>query len=342
MDKWYLDKSIDESIIISSRVRLARNIRKYPFCIMQSEETAGGVVKDTVEAVKRGGESFNESFDYIDLNEKSDIEKLALINRHVISPEFVKGRGPRGVLLEKNEEISIMLNEEDHIRMQAIYPGDNMDNAWEMVDKIDNLIEENVEYAFDKEFGYLTSCPTNTGTGLRASYMIHVPLLESTGQFSNIAATIGKFGMTVRGIYGEGTEPMGSIYQISNQITLGKSEEEIMKSLKAVTAQIIEKEQSIREYVVKQNSVEVADKIYRAYGVLTNCRRISLKEAITLLSQVRLGMMTGLLEIPSPRINIYAIMMNIQPGQMQYRHGKTLSENEGAVLRAEYIRKNIN
>lgn len=339
MDKWYNDPVMDSDVIISSRVRLARNIKKYPFILKQNEQSAKSVISDVVDALKRGGEGFFSQFDYIEINDKPDIEKYSLINRHAISPEFFKSGGPKGLLLEKDEKLSIMINEEDHIRMQAIYPGDNMDKARDTIDKVDDLIEEHIEYAFDKDFGYLTSCPTNTGTGLRASYMIHIPLLEGTGEFRNIAATIGKFGMTVRGIYGEGTEPMGSIYQISNQVTIGKSEEEIITSLKGITTQIIDREHVLRDKVTPRMNIEITDRVYRAYGILCNCRKISLKEAIRLLSDVRFGYISGILKERRPSVNIYGIMMNIQNGLMQYNCGRALNETEIDIVRAEYIRE---
>lgn len=341
MDKWYSDPIIDTDVIISSRVRLARNIKKYPFISAQSEQSAKDVITDVCGALKRGGEGFYSQFDYIDINGKSDIEKYSLINRHAISPEFYKSNGPKGLLLEKDEKLSIMINEEDHIRMQAIYPGDNMDMAWDTIDKVDNLIEENIDYAFDKDFGYLTSCPTNTGTGLRASYMVHIPLLEGTGEFRNIAATIGKFGMTVRGIYGEGTEPMGSIYQISNQVTIGKSEEEIITSLKGITSQIIDSEHILRDKILQKTTIDVTDRVYRAYGILRNCRKISLKEAIRLLSDVRFGYISGILKEKRPVVNIYGIMMNIQNGFIQYNCMRAMQQSEVDIARADYIRKNF-
>ncbi|MDR1687715.1 MAG: protein arginine kinase [Clostridiales bacterium] len=340
MNKWYDDPKMDDDVIISSRVRLARNIKKYPFKRRQTEESAKSVIGDVVESLKRGGDKFYAQFKFIDMTGEGNGEKLALINKHSISPEFAQTKGPKALLLDNSEKLSIMINEEDHLRMQAIYPGDNIDGAWDTVDKTDNLMEEYLDYAFDKDLGYLTSCPTNTGTGLRASYMIHIPLLEGTGEFRNIAATIGKFGMTVRGIYGEGTEPMGSIYQISNQVTIGKSEDEIISSLKSITARIIESEHVLREKVTKQFNADIADRVYRAYGILSHSRKISLKEAIRLLSDVRFGFVSGILDVKKPKQNIYSIMMNIQNGILLY-NSPSQSEDEADIKRADYIRKSF-
>ena len=341
MEKWYNDAGLDNHIIISCRCRLARNIKKYPFALLLNDEAAASVINETVSSIKNERSFLSDQFEYIDVQNRSPLEKLALVNKHMVSPEFIRASKPRGLLVKDDESCGIMINEEDHIRIQAIFAGDNMDAAWDMTDKIDNLIEESVEYAFDKDFGYLTSCPTNAGTGLRASYMVHIPLLEKTGQLRGIAQTIGKLGMTARGIYGEGTEPMGSIYQISNQVTLGKSERDIIKTLQGVTGQIIEQELRLREKLTKEDNPDISDVIYRSYGILANCRKISGKEAIKLLSDVRLGYMTGILDKRRPKNNIYSIIMNIQPGLMQYNRGKEIPENERDILRADYIRENF-
>jgi len=341
MEKWHDDPKLDGHIIISCRCRLARNIKKYPFTTALNAETASAVVKEAVGALKNDRNPLSACFEYIDVANSSPLERQALVNRHAASPEFIKKDGPKGLLVKVDESCSVMINEEDHIRIQSIYPGDDIDAAWDMTDKLDDLIEESVEYAFDGDYGYLTSCPTNTGTGLRASFMVHIPLLERMGQFRQIVQTIGKFGMTARGIYGEGTEPMGSIYQISNQVTIGKSEREIIKSLQGVTNRIIEQETKLRDNIVRSNIADISDVAYRAYGILSNCRKISGKEAIKLLSDVRLGYMTGILDKKRPKKNIYSIIMNIQPGLLQYVHGHEIPEEKRDILRADYIRDNF-
>ena len=341
VDKWYNDTNIDEHIIISSRCRLARNIKKYPFTLMLNEAAANSVIQDTVSAIKNERSYLNEMFSQVDIGANAPIFGQALVNKHIISPEFIKISKPKSLLLKDDESVSIMINEEDHIRMQAIYPGDNIDKAWDIIDKIDNLIEESMEYSFDKEYGYLTSCPTNTGTGLRASYMVHIPLLEKSGQFRDIVRTISTLGITARGIYGEGTEPMGSIYQISNQVTLGKSEQEIIKNLQGVTDRIIQSEKLLRDKLIQEKNPDIEDIIYRAYGILSNCRKISGQEAIKLLSDVRLGYMTGILKERRPKNNIYCMIMNIQPGLMQMNHGREIGEQERDELRAGYLRENF-
>ncbi len=337
MTKWYTDSLIDEGIVISSRIRLARNIKKYPFPINLQGEAICKMIDEAVSAIKNDRTAIGERFEFLDLSKITDIEKRTLVEHHVVSLELLKRKS--GALLLDDETISIMLNEEDHIRIQSIFAGNNIEKASEMADKIDDLIEETIEYAFDTDFGYLTSCPTNTGTGLRASYMLHIPTLERTGQLKNVASALSKFGMTIRGIYGEGTEPLGSIYQISNQLTMGKSEQEIIAALTGFTNQIIEKETLLAENAIKLNKAEMEDRVYRAYGILTHCRKISAKEAMNLLSEIRSGYVFNILKLPKPKLNIYNIMMNIQPGSLQKHHQKQLNESERDYFRAEYIRQ---
>jgi len=335
---WYQDSLIDEGVIISSRIRLARNLKKYPFPIKINNEQAKVMIDEAKGSIINDRTVLSNQFRFYQSESLSQIEKLSLLENHCISPEFINGNMNRGLLLKNDESISIMLNEEDHVRIQTISPGDNIDMAWDLADKTDNLIEEILEYAFDQDLGYLTSCPTNTGTGLRASYMVHIPMLEKSEQLTAIVQSIGKFGMTVRGIHGEGTQPLGSIYQISNQMTMGKSETEIIEVLKNVTDQVIERENIIRESTIAQQKEELQDQVYRAYGILAHCRKISCNEALSLLSQLRFGYITGLLELDKPKTNIYQMMMNIQPGHIQMKAGKNLSGAERDRLRADYIR----
>ena len=331
--KWYKDEKTDNDIVISSRVRLARNISKYPFSINLSDADAVQMAADIKSAILP-----NDDFVAMQVNELAAIDKLALMECHIISPEVLNSFAISSVLLKKDESMSIMINEEDHVRMQAIFPGENITGAWDAICKIDDEIEASVDYAFDKDFGYLTSCPTNTGTGLRASYMVHLPLLQKTGQIKDIVYAIGKFGMTIRGIYGEGTEPYGGIYQVSNQVTMGKSESEIMSILKNVTEQIKERERKLTEHLASTRRIEFEDSVYRAYGILSNARKISGKEAMALLSDLRLGYVSGIANIQKPKENIYCIMMNIQVGSLQKKEGRELDEETRDVCRAEYLR----
>jgi protein arginine kinase len=293
------------------------------------------MVRDTVNSV-RVTHLFHPP---IDIESISEIERSVFLEKHIVSPEFLKNDLPRGLLLTEDANASIMVNEEDHIRIQMIAAGDGLNESLETANHIDDLIEESVEYAFHTEYGYLTACPTNTGTGLRASYMIHLPMYEKTNQLKNLLPAISKFGITIRGIHGEGTESMGGIYQISNQITLGKSEQDIINGLKNVTKNIIDREKHLCETVLEQKKEEIENNVYRAYGILSYSRKINIKEAMDLLSEIRLGYLTGLLGTPKPGKRIYQIMMEIQAGHLQRMAGEELDEKSGDYARAEYLRK---
>lgn len=340
MKKWYEDERIDEDVVISSRIRLARNIKKYPFSTILQKSDTDKLINEVKDSVINDSNYIGDSFEFIKFDDLSNIDKYSMVENHTVSNDIIK-KNNSAALIKNDDSASILINEEDHIRIQSVSIGNDINSAWEFANNIDNLIEERIEYAFDKDFGYLTSCITNTGTGLRASFMIHIPMIEMSGNLANISRAIGKFGMTMRGIYGEGSESLGSIYQISNQITLGKSEKEIIEALKSVTNQIIEQEKELRNNVIKNNSAKFEDKIYRSYGILCSCRQISSKEAMKLLSDVRLGFMTKILKFNKPEKNIYNIMMNVQPGNLIKLCGKNLSETERDIERAKYLNEQL-
>lgn len=340
--KWYTAPETEHTIIISSRVRLARNLSRYPFSSLLGEDGCREMIRDIVASIKNERTPLSALFEYIDLNSASTLDIQSMLERHILSPLLVNSNGPRGVLLKDDESVCVMIGEEDHIRIQSIFAGDDIDSAWDIADKIDNIIEETLEYAFDKDFGYLTSCPTNVGTGLRASYMLHLPLLERMGQIKNLIQTLGKFGMAIRGIFGEGSESQGSIYQVSNQLTLGKSEQEIISALKNVTNQMIDAENSMREKLAQLQRSGIEDRVYRSYGILSNCRRLGVSEAMGLLSDMRLGHALGIFKNPPLSLGTYNIMMNIRPASLQKEAGGELSDEEELIKRAEYVRSIIN
>ena len=316
MKKWYED-SLDTDIVVSSRIRLARNYKKYPFSVKLSLPQAEKMIEETKKILLEGNTVLSREFEYISVFNNKPVNKRAMMESHVISPELVRKTSPCGVLVRNDESISIMVNEEDHLRIQSMAAGMNLYKAWDLADKIDNVLEESIEYAFDEALGYLTSCPTNVGTGMRASYMLHLPALEWSGQLQNILQAIGKLGFTVRGLYGEGTKAEGSYYQISNQITLGQSESEIIDNLDTVTMQIVEQEKTIRERILKDRKIEFVDKIYRSYGIIKYAKVLTTKEAMTYLSDIKMGYEMGILNEPKAKINIYGLVMNIQPGNLQ-------------------------
>lgn len=339
MAKWYENKALDSNVVLSGRVRLARNIKGYPFPKRLTAEQAQKLVNQVRDAVINDRTPLGKAFKFIDLPNTEKNIKLAMLENHIVSPELVQKQAPCGVLVNEDNSVDILINEEDHIRIQAMCAGYNIDKAWEEADRIDSLIGESVKYAYDEEFGYLTSCVTNTGTGLRASFMLHLPMLESNGRIPQLAASVSKFGMTIRGLYGEGSKPLGAIYQISNQVTLGKSEKEIIELLKNITSQIIDNENSYREQAIKNHRTELEDLAYRSLGTLKYCVKISSAEAMDLLSKVRLGMVSGLMDNNLCKTNIYNAMMNVQGGNLQSRIGHSANETERDIQRAKYLKE---
>lgn len=338
MRKWYED-SLDSDIVVSCRIRLARNYKKYPFAVKLSLPQAEKLIEETKKVLLEGNTILSKEFEYISVYNNSPVNKRAMMESHIISPELVRKNAPCGVLLKRDESISIMVNEEDHLRIQSMAAGMNLDKAWDLADKIDDVLEESIEYAFDETLGYLTSCPTNVGTGMRASYMLHLPALEWSGQLQNIIQAIGKLGFAVRGLYGEGTKAEGSYYQISNQITLGQSEKEIIENLNTVTMQIVEQEKNIRENIIKDRKMEFLDKIYRSYGIVKYAKVLSTKEAMTYLSDVKIGYEMGILDEPKPKMNFYSLVMHIQPANLQKKMGISLTGQEIDIERASFIRQ---
>lgn len=340
MKKWYESEEAENGIVISSRIRLARNLKELPFTIKMKETTTEKLMGEIRDSIKQELDSTETMFEFVEVEKLNGNEKLSMMEKHIISPNMVGKKQPCGVFISREQTQSILLNEEDHIRIQTIQAGKEIDKAWRLADNLDNLIEEKQEYAFDEKYGYLTSCPTNVGTGLRASYMMHLFGLEKTGQLSNIMQAIAKFGITVRGIYGEGTEAMGSIYQISNQVTLGQSEKEIIYNLKNVSNLVMEQEERMREKLLKENGAFVEDQMYRAYGILSHARTISAGEAMEYLSAIREGYLLGILKEPKPKINIYDMMIHIQQGCIQSEFAVN-SQEKRDYARAEYIRSQL-
>ena len=341
MVKWHDNPLADDGVIISSRVRLARNLRGYPFERRMGSEQTRAMLDEIKEKLIENGNVFDAK-SVIEAEGANSVRYLHLLEKHILSLEFIRKKGLRAAAAAEDESYSIMINEEDHIRLQSVFPSEGLDEAYALADDLDNLVDERLEYAYDKNYGYLTSCPTNTGTGLRASYMLHIPMLESTKQMQGVVNALAKFGLTIRGIYGEGSEPQGSVYQVSNQVTLGKSEKEIMQSLKNLTQNIISQENALREKCTANSDYDFIDRIYRSYGILVNARKLDKNEAVSLLSNVRLGFLSGVLDAKRPSKTIYSTMIDIQPGNLSLLAGKQLTDDEGLLFRAEYIRKCFN
>ncbi|APH06693.1 protein arginine kinase [Bacillus weihaiensis] len=340
MSAWMSQDGPDSDIVLSSRIRLARNMEQYKFPTLASDDEAKGVLEffETTYANK----TFKNlgQLELVKMNDLQPIQKRVLVEKHLISPNLADHSVFGGCLLSENEEVSIMINEEDHIRIQCLYPGLQLEEALATASSLDDWIEEEVDYAFDEQKGYLTSCPTNVGTGLRASVMMHLPALVLTQRINRIIPAINQLGLVVRGIYGEGSEAIGNLFQISNQITLGKSEEDIVEDLLSVVQQLITQERTTREALYQSSHVQVEDRVYRSYGTLAYSRIIESNETAKCLSDVRLGIDLGIIKDISRNI-LNELMILTQPGFLQQYFGGSLRPNERDIRRAALIRERL-
>jgi len=326
----------NKDIVITSRIRLARNLKNYRFPVKMSQEEAEKVVREVSDAINR----INLNYKLTYMRDLSDIQKSALIENHLISPALAEKKEVAAFLLSPDKKVSIMLNEEDHIRIQTLDKGMSLKECWDLSNKIDDVIEEAVDYAFDRELGYVTSCPTNIGTGMRASVMIHLPALSITNQIEKLLYGVSQLGVAVRGVYGEGTKSLGHLYQISNQGTLGASEETLIDKITQIVRQIVEKEEKTREHLKKNNFEDLEDEFYRAYGLLTNARKMTTEEAMKLLSLIKLGNDMKMINVAENK-DLYELMTKIQPSNLLSFAGKELLSKERDNKRAEIIRNEL-
>ncbi|KAB7666111.1 protein arginine kinase [Bacillus sp. B1-b2] len=337
---WMCSEGPESDIVLTSRVRLARNIQNIKFPLLYSNEEATEVYTQVEnQLISQTVEPFGQ-LECLRMSELNQLEKRVLVEKHLISPQLANDSSYGGVILSENEEISIMINEEDHIRIQCIKPGLQVLEALEEANQIDDIIEESIDYAFHGEMGYLTSCPTNIGTGLRASVMMHLPGMVLTQQMNRIIPAIQQLGLVVRGIYGEGSEALGNIFQISNQITLGRTEQDIIEDLKSVVTQLIEQEKVARNALVKTSNIQLEDRVFRSYGILLNSRIMETKEAAKCLSDVRLGIDLGYIKNVSKSI-LNELMILTQPGFLQLYAGEQMNPNDRDIRRASLIRERL-
>lgn len=340
MLKWYEQNVPDSDVVISSRVRLARNLDNYPFSSKITEEQAAALVDEVKKITDQLTEQDKRKFYSCNIGTLSDIDKTAMVERHIVSPLLAEKEQTTGLIMSEDETISIMINEEDHLRIQAIVGGMNLEQAYKEADLVDDIAYEKLHFAYDEKYGYLTSCPTNTGTGMRASCMVFLPALSAANLIQKLFEEVGKYGVTIRGIYGEGTKSLGSIFQISNQKTMGNSESEIIENLKRIVSQVVKQERKRREYMFSVNQDEIEDQVYRSYGVLKYARQISSDDAMTLLSELKFGADCGMIKFDRD-FNIHKLMMGIQPGSLQWILGKNVGSVTRDQSRAEYIRKEL-
>ncbi|MGE7092790.1 protein arginine kinase [Lysinibacillus sp. NPDC048646] len=324
-------------IVISTRIRLARNLDGYRFPLVFSEDEALQVEQAVTHAIQDSPKLL-ERYSYFAIKDLTPLQRQILVEKHLISPQLAKKELVGSMLLSEDESISIMVNEEDHLRIQCMTASFQLQKAYEQANKIDRALEGALPYAFRDDFGYLTSCPTNIGSGLRASVMMHLPVLTLTGQMNQIINAMTRLGMTVRGIYGEGSENLGNVYQVSNQITLGKTEDDILADIQSVAEKIIQKERQARGKLMDKAELALEDRIYRALGTLTHARILTSEEAATCLSNVRLGVDLQLIDgIKAATLNECIVCM--QPGFLQHYAGEALPPSERDRVRAKMLRE---
>ena len=321
-------------VVVSTRVRLARNIVDFPFPCRMSD-------KSKIELADKVCNALEGVFDFdrIDIHSLSEIEAIALVERHLISPEFIKKPVGKTLILSKDKTISIMLNEEDHIRLQVIKGGLCLNEAYEIADKIDTALSEKLQFAYSDKLGYLTQCPTNLGTAMRASVMLHLPALLRSRALERITSNLSKLGLTIRGIYGETSEPKGALYQLSNQVSLGISEQAAIENLKNIAHELVTQEVKARDRVL--SDIDVVDTVCRSLGILKTARVINHSEAMNLLSNVRLGIAHKIIDSLTLD-SIDSLVCDINPANIMLKFGDKLNPKERDIKRADYLREKLN
>ena len=320
------------NIVVSSRVRLARNYEDLPFRARMTKEEEEACVQRTLDALR----DVPESYTFIPLQNAATLEKQALVESHLISPDLIRSPESGAALIRRDEKVSVMMNEEDHLRIQGFAAGEDLAAAAECAYQVEDELQRHRKFAFDGQLGYLTTCPTNIGTGLRASMMLHLPMLTILKQMGKVTQLAAKLGLTLRGIYGEGSEAQGNLYQLSNQVTLGKTEQEIMDSVSALARQIAEMERVFREKTWEKDGVAFEDQVFRSFGLLQNARRMTVKEFMVHYSNIRIGAAMG--KLPLTVAECDELLTKAQPAHVQQAAGRELSPREADEKRSALIR----
>jgi len=336
--EWLRGSGPESDIVISSRIRLARNLADYPFISRATPSDRAELERTLRERIMQIQAA---NLDYVDVNKLEGLDRQFLVERQLISREHAESEGARGVAIDKREQVSLMINEEDHLRIQVMHSGLDLPAAWEQINAIDDLLESKVTYAFNERLGYLTACPTNVGTGMRVSVMLHLPALVITRQIDKLFRSLQKISLAVRGLYGEGSQAMGDFYQISNQITLGRSEEDLVKQVGDVVPTIIDYERKARDFLIRESQENLHDRVSRAYGILRTAQTISSEETMHLLSSVRMGVNLGLIpDLEIPTLN--KLFIYTQPAHLQKLSGSELDTADRNIERARYLRRHLN
>jgi len=337
--EWLRGSGPLHDIVISTRVRLARNIRGFPFQPRADADQRADIAA-TIEAAVRKAARLNE-FLHLDVEKLEELDRALLVERHLISRQHAEGRGARRVAFHPSEASGLMINEEDHLRMQVMRSGFQLQEAWEEIDAVDDAIEEQLEYEFHPQYGYLTACPTNVGTGIRVSVMLHLPALRLTGELEKVGQAAKDMKLAIRGLYGEGTEAQGDFFQISNQITLGRGETEIIDDFRSVVIpKIVEYEHAARDALLKNRLHALDDRIWRAMAQLQNARLMSSNEAMQYLSHVRMGLHVGRLSSVDLQ-TVNELFIQTQPAHLQKLQGERLNGEQRSIARAALIRARL-
>ena len=335
---WYNKSATHDDVVVSSRIRLARNLNDVPFpAKLKNQAEASAVLNKVSSAVGSAKELEKFKLKFLDLSKANKTDKLCLLERHLVSPDLVAKSFGTALFFSEDESFSMMVNEEDHLRIQVLSSGLNLEEAYKIADDVDSVLDSKLRFAFNETLGYLTQCPTNLGTGLRASLMLHLPALKRNGVINRITKNILKLGLTIRGMYGEGSEPIGDMYQLSNQVTLGLSEKAAIKNLTDISLQLISQEKAAREEL--KSSLSIQDEVHRSFGILKNCRLLDISEFMNLFSNLRLGVAVG--EINGPSFEEQnGLMFCVQRASICKSSGKeSLPIMEQNKLRAKIVRE---
>ena len=340
--EWLRGIGPESDIVVSSRIRLARNLAEFPFIARASQSDRAEIeriLSERIETLQRE-QRLSSSLFYVDVSDLEELDRQFLVERQLISREHAETDGARAVVIDGAEQFSVMINEEDHLRIQVMRSGLDLEAAWESINALDDLLEEQVTYAYNNKLGYLTACPTNVGTGARVSVMLHLPALVITRQIDKVFRSLQKINLAVRGLYGEGSQAMGDFYQISNQVTLGHSEEDLTKKVSDVVPVLLDYERQAREFLIRESQETLHDRVARAFGILRTAQTITSEETLHLLSSVRMGVNLGLIQdVEIPTVN--KLFVHTQPAHLQKLAGMELDSSDRAIERATYLRRHL-
>ncbi len=336
--EWLKGSGPESDVVLSSRVRLARNLHRFPFLTVASRAVRSEIERHVRPRLEDARLPLKLS--YWSLEALAPLDRTLLVERHLISREHAQGEGDRGVAVGADESMAIMVNEEDHLRLQVLRSGLQLEAAYEEIDRMDSALEESLHFAFHSRYGYLTACPTNAGTGMRISVMMHLPAVVLAKQVDKVLQSLQRLNYTVRGLFGEGTSPLGDFYQVSNQVALGKSERDLIAEMRRVMPEILKFERQWRRKLLEDEPRRVEDRVWRAWGILGNARRLSSEEAIELLSALRLGADLGVLKGLSAR-TISEMFLLIQPAHLQKLERRALEAEERDAARADFVRRRL-